>query len=326
MPTIKVGTTLPMVLPGAGVAGVPPVDRAARYLEQLGLESLWVPDLIIGDGTPALEAALTLAAAAAVTGRIGLGFSVLTLPLRPVAWTAAQVATLQQLSGNRVLLGVGSGGFPSSPFWRAVGVPARQRGRLTDTALDLLPGLLAGEPTVCAPGQPPLTVGPAVPAPPVLVGGNSEAAIRRTLAYGDGWFPSLIAPEDLRDAVARLQDLAAQRGRPAPEITVGGHLILGDDESARTAYDALVRTLVDVHHMPPDKAAAVPMTARGPAELAEVFASYAAAGADRIVAGPDNGDWHTQLQLVADACAQLDLRRLARRHQPGSDSSSKMSS
>src|SRR5918999_142552 len=105
MASIEIGTGLP--------TGTPTIAEAAREIEELGFESLWVPDLLLGDGTPALEAALTLAAAAAVTERVKLGFGVLVVPLRPVPWLAAQVATLQQLSEGRLVLGVGSGGFPS---------------------------------------------------------------------------------------------------------------------------------------------------------------------------------------------------------------------
>ena len=303
MPAIKIGTGLPWT---PGRLGRPDVTGSARYIEQLGLESAWMPDLIIGDGTPALEPALTLAAAAAATERIGIGFSVLILPLRPVAWTATQIATLQHLSGNRVLLGIGSGGFPDAPFWQAVGMPGRDRGRRTDAALDLLPSLLAGEPTRIDPQHPPVTLAPAAPMPPVLVGGNTETAIRRAVRRGNGWFPSLIAPGDLAGAVARLRDLAAEHGVPTPSVTVGGHLFLGDDTSARDARDAFIRNLTDVHRMPPETAAKVPMTARGPEELAEVFAAYQAAGADRIVTGPDNTEWKSGLQIMAEARALLD--------------------
>ncbi|RAY14126.1 LLM class flavin-dependent oxidoreductase [Actinomadura craniellae] len=304
MAPIKVGTVVPMALDELNAPGSPSVPTAARYIEELGFESLWVPDLIIGDGTPALEAALTLAAAAAVTERIRIGFSVLTLPLRPAAWVAVQIATLQQLSNDRVLLGVGSGGFPDSPFWQAVGASSSERGARTNATLRALPQLLAGEPTELAPRTSPVTLAPAAPMPPVLVGGNSRTAMLRAVEFG-GWFPSLISPDDLAPAVATLRNLAEERGVPAPGVTVGGHLIVGADESARSAKDALVRSLVQDHAMPPETAAKVPMTASTPAELAEVFAAYEAAGADRIVTGPDNGDYRSGLQLMMEAHAML---------------------
>jgi alkanesulfonate monooxygenase SsuD/methylene tetrahydromethanopterin reductase-like flavin-dependent oxidoreductase (luciferase family) len=305
MPTIKIGTGLPIAMEELQDADTPPVPEAARRIEELGFESLWVPDLIIGDGTPTLEAALALAAAAAVTERVHIGFSVLVVPLRPAPWLAIQAATLQHLSNGRLLLGVGSGGFPGAPFWQALGVPGHERGRITDTTLGLLPRLLSGEPVEVAEEGPPLTLTPSTPMPPVLVGG-SEHAFRRVLDFGDGWFPSLISPADLGPAVGRLRRQAAERGLQAPSVTVGGHLIIGDDADARAAHDTLVRNLVDVHGMTPEAAARVPMTARTPAELAEIFAAYEDAGADRIVTGADNRSWTAQLEFIAEARALLD--------------------
>jgi len=79
-----------------------------------------------------LDAMVVLTTAAAVTERLRVGFGVLILPLRPVAAVAKQVSALQTLSGNRVLLGVGSGGTPHGvSSWQAVGVPQNDRGRLT---------------------------------------------------------------------------------------------------------------------------------------------------------------------------------------------------
>ncbi|MEV5330018.1 LLM class flavin-dependent oxidoreductase [Nonomuraea sp. NPDC052634] len=86
-------------------------------------------------------------------------FGVLSLPLRPVALVAAQVQTLQHRSGGRVVLGVGIGGFPGSPFWRAVGAPARDRERRTDEALRVLPGLIRGEATKAGDAEVTLSLG-----------------------------------------------------------------------------------------------------------------------------------------------------------------------
>ncbi|OZM83263.1 LLM class flavin-dependent oxidoreductase [Pseudonocardia sp. MH-G8] len=294
--TIAIGTGLP----SGSAPGTPSVPDAARLIEEFGFESLWVPDLVIGDGTPALDAALTLASAAAVTERVRIGFGVLVVPLRPAPWLAVLVATLQHLSGDRLLLGVGSGGFPGAPFWQALGVPGRERGRITDATLGLLPRLLSGEPVRLPDGGPPLTLAPAAPMPPVLVGG-SEHAFRRVLEFGDGWFPSLLAPADLGPAVARLRERAAEQGVASPTVTVGGHLIMGDDAGARAAHDALVRNLVEVHRMTPEVAARTAMVARTPAELAEIFLAYGDAGADRVVTGADNGSWRDQLEFIAEA-------------------------
>ncbi len=297
MTTLAIGVNLPDTL------GIGP---AARHAEALGLESVWAADLIIGDGTPALDSTVALATAAAVTERLRVGFGVLILPIHPVTRVAAQIAALQQVSGNRVILGIGAGGFPGTPFWRAVGGPTRARGSRTDAALAALPHLIAGEPTrlALAPDQPVVTLAPPAPVPPILIGGNSDAAIRRAATYGDGWFPSLLTPDTLVVGAARLREHATERGRATPSITVGGHAMPGDTAAARTAREAFVRSLITRHGMTPDEAALIPIVG-SPTDIAERFAAYAAVGVERLVLSLDGGEWPQQCALIAEAYALL---------------------
>lgn len=303
MTELAIGATLP-TLGEPGMSGIPDIATAARHFERLGFESVWVPDLIIGDGTGALEATVALAAAAAATERVRVGFSVLVLPARPVAWAAAQIATLQHISGNRVLLGVGSGLSSATPFWRAVGGPRSGRARWTDAALDVLPSLIAGEPTRLEhePDRPVVTLAPGAPVPPILVGGfrDSDASLRRAAAYGDGWFPSLLTPESLAAGAGKLRRLAAERGRETPGVTLGTHVVLGAGEAARRASDSLISGMVDDHGISPEEAAEIPVTG-SPRQAAERFAAYAAAGAERLVIAPNGTDWARQSELVAEA-------------------------
>ncbi|WP_419999294.1 LLM class flavin-dependent oxidoreductase [Streptomyces boninensis] len=288
---LHLGVTLPSLGSLDELAAVGGIQGAARHLERLGFESAWVADLTIGDGTPALEPVAALAAAAAATDRLRLGFSTLVLPLREPAAVAAQLQTLQYVSGNRVLLGVGIGGYPEAPYWSAVGAQKAGRGRRTDDALTVLPRLVEGAE---ADG---LRLAPAAPMPPVLIGGTSAAAQRRAARYGDGWFPSLLTPQELGESTERLADLAAAQGRPTPSVTVGGHAQLSGDTAAR---DSFVRTLVDTHGMAAEQAARVPVTG-SPAEAAEHLAAYAAAGAERAVLSFDGSDWLKQSEQLARA-------------------------
>ncbi|GII96433.1 LLM class flavin-dependent oxidoreductase [Sinosporangium siamense] len=290
---MRISTSLPMTKGGT------PDVAMARHLEDLGYDSVGVADLILGNGTPGFDAPLVLAGVATVTERIALEFGVLTLPLRPTAWVATQTQTLQHLSGNRVVLGVGIGGFPGSPFWRAVGAPLHGRGRHTDTALQLLPGLIRGEPTRV--GEEELTLAPAAPVPPIFIGGNSEAAMRRAVLYGDGWMPSLISPASLANAAARLREIAHEADRPVPAISVGGHGTLTDD---RAAVESITRTLVDVHGMSPEEAAAV-LVVGGPPQVAEHLHAYAEAGATTVGLSLDGENWPHQTETLAEARSLL---------------------
>ncbi|MFI9612491.1 LLM class flavin-dependent oxidoreductase [Streptomyces sp. NPDC052023] len=286
--------------------GFPGMAAGARHVEQTGLDSVSVSDFVMGNGTPALEATVALSAAAAVTERVELRFALMVLPLRNVAWTAAQIGTLQHLSGNRVVLGVGSGGAPGTPFWQAVGaVPEGRNARLV-SSLELLPKLLAGEETTLpdVPGGPTLTLAPAVPAPPVLIGGNSDGAIRRAALYADGWLPSMAPAATVARGTARLREIAEEAGRPAPSTTVWLHAGLGDEESVRTARAAFERSLVDMYGLSPEEAPLVPIGGT-PKEAAERFAAYAEAGADHLDLVVDGGDWQRQVELIAEARALL---------------------
>jgi len=289
--------------------GVPDAGTA-RHLEELGFDRAAMPDLLIGDGTPGLDPALVLTAAAARTERIGLEFSVLNLPLRPVALVAAQVQALQHVSGGRAVLGAGIGGFPGSPFWRALDAPVSGRGRATDTALDALPGLIRGEAADVGGRRVALAPGAAVP--PIFIGGNSEAAMRRAVRYGDGWAPSLIAPDDLAAKARRLREIAGGLGRPVPAISVGGHGVLdtggGRSGSDRADASAAVRSFVDdvvrMHAVPEQAAARLPVTG-GPEHVAERLAAYAEAGANSITLSLDGGAWPRQAEVLAEARSRL---------------------
>src|SRR5882672_12566807 len=104
------------------------IVAAARHAEDLGFESAWVVDqLIAGTGSPFVDSTVALSVAAGATSRIRLGYGVMILPLRPVLWVAKQVASLQLVSGNRVLFGVGVGGDRHHLSWQAAGVPRPER-------------------------------------------------------------------------------------------------------------------------------------------------------------------------------------------------------
>jgi alkanesulfonate monooxygenase SsuD/methylene tetrahydromethanopterin reductase-like flavin-dependent oxidoreductase (luciferase family) len=307
MPAPDLGVVLPSMSP----PGTVPRDMAgtARHAEDLGFESVWVVDqLIAGSGAPFLDSVVVLAAAAAATTRVRLGFGVLILPLRPVVWVAKQVGSLQHVSGDRVILGVGAGGDRHERAWIAAGVPRRERGRRTDAALRVLPGLLAGELTRLddQPGSPEIQLAPAATVPPLLVGGMSEAAMRRAVAHADGWFLLPVPPATVADGRARLAELAAADGRPALSVTVGMLTTLSGDP-ALPGHDALVDRLTDpdgMYGIPADQVSSV-LASGSPDEIAAHMAALGEAGADRVVVSIAAGDWRRQTELLAEARTRL---------------------
>jgi alkanesulfonate monooxygenase SsuD/methylene tetrahydromethanopterin reductase-like flavin-dependent oxidoreductase (luciferase family) len=251
-----------------------------------------------------LDATSALAAAAAVTERVSVGFSVMLLGMRPLAWAAKQIATLQALSGNRLKLGVGIGGeFPDE--YAAAEVPIKERGRRLDRALDLLPGLLTGEPLPQGWGNideriPPLE--PTAQVPPLIVGGRSDVAQRRAVRVGAGWMPMWLSPETLTQRLETLTELAEAAEAPTPKMTLLVLCHVDDDrEQGRRAAEAHLR---GQYAMGLDRVER--WTALGGVnEVAEFLAGYEAVGVDEFVLMPLADRNLEQFERLAEVVAQL---------------------
>jgi len=295
MPVLEIG----VILPSIAVQERDNLDlqTAARHAEDLGLDSVWHGDHL-ATGMPTLDCMIALATAAAATQRIRIGASVFVPAIRPLAWAAKQIASLQQVSHGRFILGIGSGGGAAQ--WAAAGMPYAERGQRTDTALELLPHLLAGQRVrlVDEPGQPEVELAPAVPTPPFWIGNASSVAIRRAAHRGDGWFPSVVPPSDIAEGAARLTELAAAYKRPTPAITVGATGVLGS--ASFRARDEIAARLSLAYGIPSERASTLPITGE-PHEAAHRLAAYHAAGARHVVMGLAGGDWRQQCELLTKA-------------------------
>ncbi len=199
----------------------------ARLAERARLASVWVTDHIAippddaeGSGGRYLDTLVTLGWLAGATERIGLGSGVLVLPYRPPLPTAKAVATVQELSGGRLLLGVGVGWMEAE--FRALGVPRSERGRRSDETLAFLDRCFR-ERVPERHGQA-FLFEPKPAKPPILVGGAARHAIPRVLTHGDGWLPMGTDPDKLRSPVAELREKAREAGRPRPQVVAMGGL------------------------------------------------------------------------------------------------------
>ncbi len=217
----------------------------ARAAEQLGFDAAFVsdhlalpPDDVEGSGGRYLDVLATLAFLAGTTERIRLGVSVLVLPYRPAVLTAKQVATIQELSGGRMILATGVGWMRRE--FEALGVDPGQRGALTTETLRVLHQLFAND-VASYDGAlvrfAPIVFLPRPPRPPIWIGGNGDNAIARVLEFGDGWHPMLPA-DKLGPGVAALREQARGRGRAEPEIVVRRGLKLDDGAAARARLEA----------------------------------------------------------------------------------------
>jgi probable F420-dependent oxidoreductase len=183
----------------------------ARTVEGLGFDLLMVsdhvaitPDVAERYPAPFYEPFTTLSWLAGLTTRIGLGTTVLVAPYRHPLLTARMAANLNELSGGRLVLGVGVG-WARQEF-AALGIPFEQRGRLTD---DHLRDVRAAWADTAAYGARKI---------PLWVGGNSDAGLRRAVRLGDAWHPLRCTVPWLREAADRLRTSAEEQHLPVPAL------------------------------------------------------------------------------------------------------------
>ena len=200
-----------------------------------GVDSLWHSDRLVS-ATPMLECMSTMAALAGATRRIKFGMNVASVALREPVLLARQCATIDVLSGGRLLPAFGIGS-PHSSDWAGTGTSPRGRGARMDEALHIITALWRGE-RVTFEGRhhrchdaviSPLPVQAALP---VWIGGSSEAAIRRTGRIGTGWMGGRETPEEAARVVAGIRAAAAENGRHVPDdhYGVGVYFRLGSPD------------------------------------------------------------------------------------------------
>ena len=205
---MRLGVNVPNFGPGTN----PDVLRRwALTVEGLGFDLLMVsdhiavtPDVAEQYPAPFYEPFTTLSWLAGLTRGIRLGTTVLIVPYRHPLLIARMAANLNDLSGGRLVLGVGVG-WAREEFG-ALGVPFRDRGRLTDEYLLAIRAAWQDE-TDYRSGHIPL-----------WIGGNSDAALRRAVRLGDAWHPLRFTPGWMAEAAGRLTACAAEQGRPAPAL------------------------------------------------------------------------------------------------------------
>jgi probable F420-dependent oxidoreductase len=230
----------------------------ARAAEDLGFDSLFITDHLLAAkrfySASFLEPLSALAVAAGVTERVRLGTSILIMPLRNPVLLAKELATLQFLSEDRVILGAGVGWNDAE--YEAVGVHKSERGRRTDEMLDIMIPLLEGA-TVTYHGRyysiDDVSIEPTASArPEIWIGGGSQLAdpkspdvprfvesVKARVLRSDGWIPRpTCPPEDIARDWNELQAYYREHGRD-PEACVVAHenflhlVLTNDPERAR---------------------------------------------------------------------------------------------
>jgi probable F420-dependent oxidoreductase len=268
---LDVGVHLPQY---GRVASADAVSRAARHAEELGFADVWVSDHTVHPAaqsypSPYLyDPLVALTWAGAVTERLRLGTSVLVVPSHEPLGLANRLASLDNLSGGRLVVGVGVGW--SEAEYAAVGQDFGTRGRRLDEALALFRAAWTDDPVTFHGEFTDITDIRVLPKPaghiPIWIGGSSDAAYRRAARHGDGFQVIGVTPDEAAPVIARLRE-----HRPEPEFTI----------SLRTGWDPQ-----GMDH----------------GVIADEAVAYAEAGIQHVVAAPwrnDLDDWLRSMDLLA---------------------------
>ena len=259
-------------------AGPESIRRAAEQAEALGYDDVWTSEhIIVPKDAPYppsplfYEPVMTLLWAAAYTRRVRLGTSVLVLPMRHPIPLAKELATLQNLSAGRLILGAGVGWMKAE--FAALGVPFRERGRRMDEGLAMMRAVWNDDPVSFDARVIPAVIEdmrmmPKPVAPiPVWIGGRAEVALARAVRVCQGWHGSRYTAEEVKPIVARLR-----RDRPEAEFVI----------SMRTSWDG-----------------------RDPDALRARVAAYGEAGVQHVLIEPVDRsieDWLATVERAWKAC------------------------
>ncbi|MBX3284886.1 MAG: LLM class F420-dependent oxidoreductase [Acidimicrobiales bacterium] len=237
---MDVGVFVPL---GNGNASPEILRAVGREVEDRGFESIWLPEHVVlfddydssypyspdgkfpgGAESGMLEPLGALTYLAAVTDRVRLGTGICLVPQRNPVYTAKAVTDLDSLSGGRVEFGVGVGWLREE--FEAVAMPFEKRGQRTDEHLAVMKALWCDEVSEfhgelydlapCRMYPKPVQT----PHPPIHVGGESDAALRRVARHAQGWFSFNRLPGDLPEPLARLDAALAAEGRTRSDVVL----------------------------------------------------------------------------------------------------------
>ena len=268
------------------------IDLAARC-EDLGFDSVWASEHVfnvsyvydrIGD-KPYYEPLTVLTYVAAKTSTIGLGTSVLVLPYHNPIRLAKVAATLDVLSGGRMMLGVGVGVIEEE--LEAMGSPFAERGAITDETIAIMKELWTNEDPSYQGKYHSFSGMKFTPKPvqkphiPIIIGGTSKAAIRRAARSGAAWHPTALSPEVLAQGMEYLKEQVVTAGRDPSEVEVSVSAAIGSTHN-HNRYSL----------------------GEDPEEVLERAQKYQEMGVGRLVVSPNTRD-QSQLRPIMEMIAEV---------------------
>lgn len=228
------------------------IADVAQEAESLRFDSVWVTDHVIVPvhhverGHIFYEALMTLAFVSSITRTVAMGTTVLATPLRNPVVLAKEVATLDALSGGRVILGVGTGWIREE--LQAVGLAWTERGRFLDEGIKVLRHLWSQEGPISFSGRytnfrdmlfepKPVRRG----GPPIWVGGMTDPSLRRVARTADGWLPWAVSAQELGEGAEKIRAMGGDR-----KITLA---CFSPADIGSKSIEGYVGTLDERHHV-----------------------------------------------------------------------------
>jgi alkanesulfonate monooxygenase SsuD/methylene tetrahydromethanopterin reductase-like flavin-dependent oxidoreductase (luciferase family) len=280
---MDIGIGLPSTIPGTRGDQI---IEWSKVSEEHGFSTLGVIDrLVYGNAEPLV----TLGAAAAVTTRIRLMTSILLVPWRANATLVAkQAATVNHLSGGRLVLGMAVGGYEDD--YEASGVPFRERGRRFDDMLADMTRIWAGEPRGVAGA-----IGPAgLDRSQIVFGGNSAKAHARVAKWGAGWIAGSRGVDAFRQGADAVRKVWTEHGRDGtPRLLALPYFSLG--QRARQNAESY---LTDHYAIEGSAAPVIAAALTDATAIRDEIAAYEAAGCDELMLFPCDPD-PEQIRLLA---------------------------
>jgi alkanesulfonate monooxygenase SsuD/methylene tetrahydromethanopterin reductase-like flavin-dependent oxidoreductase (luciferase family) len=305
-PTVSVGLRIPHALfeeePSA-------LRSALARAEAAGLDRVTTGDHVSFQGGQGFDGLLQVAAMAALTSTITVQTAVYLIGLRHPVPVARQVATIGRMAPGRFIFGVGLGGEDRHE-WELCGVDPSTRGRRVDESLTIVRGLLTGERVDHHGSIFELEDARILPVPaepvPIVIGGRSDAALRRTALLGDGWLGLFLSADRYRDATVQVEQIADDAGRTGVTWRHAMHLWCGFGPSSAP----LAAAMEALYKIPYDRFERYAPSGT-PADVAEYAQAYVDAGCRHINVGPVADTFEETVDGAAEVKRLLNARAAA---------------
>jgi probable F420-dependent oxidoreductase len=280
------------------------VDYGVR-VEELGYDSLWVWDhmlLGVDPHFPILESLTTLTTIAARTSKIKLGTGILVLPLRNPVGLAKQLASMDQFSGGRLIMGLASGWYKRE--FDAMGIPFEKRGKLMDENLEILQRLwtepkVDGKYSAHSISAAVMYPKPAQPQIPILIGGYVDRVLKRAATAGDGWLTYFYSPESFTKSWTKIRNFAEEAGKDPDKLLNASQLPIRIGPSKAAVHDAMMDWLNKEWDFPSHSDCSRDSAIMGSVdECVEQLEAHVEAGVQKIIFVPYKYEM-TQVETIA---------------------------